>query len=618
MCGIFGIYNFNNEQVERQTLKEMSIFLKHRGPDGEGFLLEKNMGIGHRRLSIIDLSTEGDQPMCYGNDLWITYNGEIYNYLELKKELESDGYTFRSTSDTEVILASYKKYGFDCLQKLRGMFAFCILDKEKELLFIARDRFGIKPVYYKNDTERLIFSSEIKGFYADKTWIPKINKKALYDFLVFNRTDQNEDTCFEDIKHLLPGHYMMVSNKSIDIKTWFNPELNEHLVVEEHVKVPAFKSSLVESVTYHLRSDVPVGAALSGGLDSSTLVSLMRKILGDTADIRTFSAVYQNDWEKDEEKYIKDVVAYTHTNAVFTTPKVSELLSDLESLIYHQEEPFSDTSIFASWCVMRTAHNNGIKVLLSGQGSDEILGYEYMYAYYFIELLAKRRFKKLLSEVFMFWKKEKNGFLFTMKTFIFLLVPKTLQKLILTPYIAWLDKDFSNQFKNQPLPKFMDAKNLNQSVINHLKYKLNHLLRFEDKNSMAFSVESRVPYLDHVFVQQSLKIPSDLKMRDGYLKYILRESMKDCLPENIRTRTNKVGFETPQHIWFKDPSFLDLAEKTINSKSLANRKIFNVGRLHGYLSKMRIGDTTKYSEIWKAICVEYWCRIFIDKSERLV
>lgn len=616
MCGIAGKYNFNNEVVDSSYIKRITDEISHRGPDGEGFYINGNIGLGHRRLSIIDLSPRGRQPMSTVNGRYtIIFNGEIYNYEELRKELLEDDYKFVSETDTEVVLYLYVKYGKKLLKKLRGMFAFCIYDKEKNEFFLARDRYGIKPLYYYYDENKFLFCSEIKGILVDKTIKRIANDKAIYDFLSYNRTDHLEETCFKCIYNLRPGHYLIVNNKGIKKESWYKFYSNKEKFSEE-TSLKIFKDTLKETIKLHMIADVEVGSCLSGGIDSSSIVALSSRLVKNKENFKTVSAVYKLNWKKDESKYIDDVTEYTNTRNIKVKPKYLDLLKEIEEIIYHQEEPFKSSSIFASWKVMETAKENGIKVLLDGQGADEILGYDYMAAFYFYELFSSFRIYTFLKEFYFFMKKQKFGRVFTFSLFSFLFLPKYLRNKFLQGKNNWLNQDYfkENKINNIMFTEFFSAKSLNESVKKHFEYKINHLLRFEDKNSMAFSIESRVPFLDHVLVEDSLRIPSNLKIRKGELKFILKETMKGLLPESVLTRNDKIGFETPEDMWFKKKEVKNMFKDIFSSEDFNKRKYYNHTILKEFFNKMTEGSS-KYNEVlWKTICLEYWFKVFDVKN----
>ena len=612
MCGIFGIYNFKKKFDQEDILQDMSEVLKHRGQDDYGVFSDEKIGIGHRRLSILDLSENGKQPLKVKNFL-ITYNGEIYNYVELRKELIKLGYQFKTETDTEVILNLYIHYGDKFLEKLRGMFSFAIYDIKTKSLFCARDRFGIKPFYYYKDYEKFIFASEIKAIFKDPKVQRSPNDKIIYDFLVFNRTDHHEETSFENIFNLRPGCSLEVSQSDFKITNWYKIKNLKTSLKNDETQIKNFKEILDYSVKIHLRSDVKIGTALSGGLDSSAITCIMNSLESHIKP-ETFSAIYDFKWDKNESKYAEIINRYTNANSNKVIPTGDELLNEIRKLIYHQEEPFGSSSIFASWKVMEKANKNQVKVLLNGQGADEILGYEYMAAFYFYELLSKFKLLKLLKEIIAFLWRQKYNRMFTTKVFIYMVSPRIIKDKIINSQNSILDKNFLKSIKTSNFQKeFFNVKTHKESVIKHLNLKLNHLLRTEDKNSMAFGVETRLPFLDHKLVENTLQLSTSLKIRNGINKYILRRAMIDRMPEEILNRYNKIGFETPQAIWFRERNFSKFLIETFNSPSFKSRKYFNHNKVLVYLDQHLNLKKDRSSEIWKALYLELWFKIFIDE-----
>jgi asparagine synthase (glutamine-hydrolysing) len=612
MCGICGIINFDQTPVDEFVITKMMVAQKHRGPDDEGFYLDQNIGLGHVRLSIIDLTCTGHQPMFSDDNRFvIIYNGEIYNYADIKKVLIAKGIQFKTNSDTEVILKAYIEWGFESLSMLRGMFAFVIYDSFAKEIIAVRDRFGIKPFYYFLDKNRFIFASEIKAILTHKDIVATLNEIMLFDFMVYNRTDHDEQTCFKNILNLRPSHYIKVDLQNrVEIKNWYKlPDIVDTLPDKE-LKINLFWQ-LQDSIKYHLVSDVSVGTALSGGLDSSGIVCLMREILGNEAKINSFSAVYDQNWSRDEKKYVEIVSDYAHLHSHFTTPTADKLIDELDKLIYHQEEPFASSSMFAGWCIMKLASENRVKVLLNGQGSDEIFSYDYMSAFYFYELIIKGKLIDLSKQVFCFLNKQQFNKLFTSKLFLFLLAPRCLKDQLIKLNQPWITPCFYEGYKDKSnfYNNFFNVKNLNESVKNHLVYKLNHLLRVEDKNAMAHSVETRVPFLDHKLVEFALTIPSDEKIHNGQVKYILKKTLSGHLPEGIIKRNNKIGFETPQDRWFREKRLAKLLDDVIYCKTGIDNYFNKQVIINGWEAHKK-GKQNQHELIWKYFYLNKWYSTF--------
>ena len=616
MCGICGVIYFNQPILDKGVISNMMTAIKHRGPDDEGLYIDKNLGLGHVRLSIIDLTPSGHQPL-YSDDnrFIIVYNGEIYNYLEIKDTLIDKGIIFRTGSDTEVILKAYIEWGVDCLSLLRGMFAFVIYDNLTKELIAVRDRFGIKPFYYYLDKNKFVFASEIKAILTNPDIAAKLNEIMLHDFMVFNRTDHDEQTCFQNIMNLRPAHFLKINLQfRVEIRKWYRlPDVAETLQDEELECKLLYE--LRNSIKYHLVSDVPVGTALSGGLDSSAIVCLMREILGTKTKINSFSAVYDNKWEKDEKKYVDVVSDYAHLTSHFIIPTADNLVTELDKIIYHQEEPFATSSMFAGWCIMKLANENNVKVLLNGQGSDEIFSYDYMSAFYFYELFTRGKLIEFSKQFSYFLKKQQFNKLFTTKLFLFLLSPELLKNKLIRYNQPWMASYFYEDYKDKSnfYNNFFNVGNLNESVKNHLIYKLNHLLRVEDKNAMAHSIETRVPFLDHKLVEFALTIPSHEKVQNGQVKYILKKSLENHIPEEIIRRNNKIGFETPQARWFREKRFEKLLDDTIYNRNETDI-YFNKNVIINSWEAHKRGKQNQHELIWKYFYLSRWHSVFFVDS----
>ncbi|WP_343636896.1 asparagine synthase (glutamine-hydrolyzing) [Fluviicola sp.] len=560
MCGIAGIISLTGKPVEADHISRMTDAIVHRGPDGDGHWLNenKNLAFGHRRLAIIDLSENGKQPMHYLDRYTITFNGEIYNYLEIKEELLQQGYTFQSDSDTEVLLALYDQKKENCLSDLDGMFAFAIFDKQTQQIFCARDRFGEKPFYYTRFEETFFFASEIKALWA--VGIPRNpSKQRVFDYLAFDRMESFEDpesTFFEGISQLKPAHYLVIDldRKQVgkQINYWkINLSKKSALTFEE--AQAEFKRLLTQSIERRLRSDVPVGSSLSGGLDSSSIVSLISGMKSAGQSQHTFSARFPN-FKKDEGIYIdlmnKQTGSIPHEVSC-TEASLNEVLPRLFDI---HEEPFGSTSITAQFKVMQLAKENGITVLMDGQGADEYLaGYSSFYLNYAAELRASgksalTRFKKLYQDHFgvdlvtgrTFWIDAKYP---DLRDLIRKLKNKT-QKPV---YYKQFTTEFLNSVKTGNY-KTGFKNRLNEALLDSLtKNSLQTLLRYADRNAMANSREVRLPFLSHELVEFTFSLPASYKIYEIWTKAILRFSLSDSLPSEIVWRKEKVGFEPPNY-----------------------------------------------------------------------
>ncbi len=617
MCGICGIINFNNKPVSQDQILTMMGHMKHRGPDDEGHFIDGPHGFGFVRLSILDLSVSGHQPMFDGSGRYmIIHNGEIYNYIEIRNVLLKKGHRFSSKTDTEVVLKSYIEWGAACLDRFNGMWAFCIYDVQKKKLFCSRDRFGIKPFYFYKDNKQFIFASEIQSILKLLPEKPKPEDQKIFDYLVFNRTDHTENTFFGNIYKLKHGHNLCIDLKNFHLDRWY--DLNDFL--EHPFKSPGeFRGTLSSSIGLRLRSDVPVGVCLSGGLDSSSIVSLLLKD-HQKYDLNTFSAVYggahineNRKWNVDETEYIQQF-SNVLKNMHYITPTKNTLFQDFERFIHIHGEPVSSTAPYAQYKVMQLAKEH-VVVTLDGQGGDEQLaGYHYFFGLFFKDLFTHFRWRKLLSEMYQYVQKHKSVFGF--QTFIFFLLPYLLKVKLRSAERGYVNFNFFNTFarhKNNALDTFYGSSSLKSALINHFEYKLEHLLKWEDRNSMSFSIEARVPFLDHRVVEGTLAMDDSLKINNGETKAILRKSMQGILPERIQSRRDEVGFDTPEDDWFRGPEFKSFISDLFHDQRFLQRGYFDPDdsrkMYKAHLTKKR----NHSRDLWKIINLELWFRQFIDR-----
>ncbi len=615
MCGICGIIKFDQEQVLESSVQSMMSAMKHRGPDDEGVFIDNNIGLGFVRLSILDLSSAGHQPMFSQDKKYVVvYNGEIFNYLELREELEALRYSFSTNTDTEVLINAYIEWGEECQQKFNGMWAFAIYNAENGVLFISRDRYGIKPFYYFQDNETFAFASEIPSLLKVLTRKPEANEQAIFDYLIFNRTDQNENTFFKGIFKLQHGCSITIKLKEdVEIgepKLWYN--LKSELERRKNSRLTAneFKALFEDAIRIRLRSDVPFGVCLSGGLDSSAIVSTLIKKF-DIKDLNTFSAVYAPGQYGDETAFIK-LYETELKNMFFITPDKDTLINDLYTFIKIHAEPIPSTGPYAQYKVMKLASKH-VVVTLDGQGADEILaGYHYFFGFYFKDLLRQFRMIRLSKEIFYYLKIHKS--LLGIKSFVYFLLPTSLRTKVRVGEKNYLNDEFVRNYRktNSIAGNLYASKSLNDALINHFEYKLEHLLKWEDRNSMAFSLEARVPFLDHRLVETTLSADGRDIIVNGMTKTPLRDAMKGVLPEKIRLRTDKMGFGTPQDEWFREPEFQSLLNEILSSDSFSHRNIINPIKAKALYIKHLNKEINISKEIWKWIHLELWFRNFID------
>jgi asparagine synthase (glutamine-hydrolysing) len=562
MCGIALIIDKNDNNVSPQLMESMTNKVQHRGPDGSGVFIDRNVGLGHRRLSIIDLSACGNQPMFY-ESLSIVFNGEIYNYIELREELKHFGYKFSSVSDTEVLLIAYHHWGKECVHRLRGMWAFVIYDKKEKIVFVSRDRFGIKPLHYTKTNTKFLAGSEIKQFSVVEDFEARMFHPVVYEFINNSVLNHNEYTFYKDVYSLQAGHNLIYSLKDneYEVYQWYFIEkvpVKKKISPKESAR--SFRERFEEAVKIHLRSDVKLGSCLSGGLDSSSIVSMTRKILGNDASIYTITSCNVNA-SFDERDYAKEVVEHSHTQPIFTTPDLSSLYSEnvLEKINYFQDQPILSGSHFSEYKVFEEAGKNKLIVMLDGQGSDEYLaGYHNFFLMRCKGLLMKGKFRQLHKTIS---ERAQNRGLSLKGVYI------ELAKLLLRgPFnkikpaknkkYRWVRKSWAEEqrlSKASTFEKIKPAGNLHElSLMAIQNTSIPYQLHSEDRNSMIFSVESRVPFLDHVLVEAMLGLPEDNYYDYGLDKMPIRKGLNDILPSKISKRKTKLGFASSDEVWMKE------------------------------------------------------------------
>ncbi len=598
MCGIAGFISPYSSLVQPQKVQTMMDTLRHRGPDGEGLWTNENQTVclGHRRLAIIDTSDAAAQPFHY-NQYSLTYNGEIYNYIELKETLQQKGYTFSTSSDSEVIPAAYDCWGKECLNHFDGMFAFALYDNNTKELWLARDRFGEKPLYYqaiyqeRGKFEQFVFASEMKALWA--IGIRKeLNGTMMLNYLSLGLTQnpiKQTQTFYSNILSLPPGHYLTIQPEKgrVQMKKWYQLVSGEKSVVSkvrgEKETIEEFKELFSSSIKRRLRSDVSLGTSLSGGLDSTSIAATL--LSNNTTSLNTFSAVFPG-FAQDESDYIHDFQAHykkSSFNSHFITPSAEDWIENWDLLMYHQEEPIQSSSVLTQFMVYRLAKEKGVTVLLDGQGADEILGGYKKYTHWFLQQELQRDYQN-------FWREKKlfrqNDFLekWDFRNFIASYFPEKtalqLQKKAIEQQkkLPFINQDFLSKYQNgdtlqKPVVKTMET----LLYYNTFTQGLQELLRYADRNSMANSREIRLPFLDHQLVEFIFALPTTYKMRDGFTKWILRKSMEDRLPTSIAWRKGKVGYEPPQQKWMQHPLIIEKIQE--GRKKLVDKNILDAGIL---------------------------------------
>lgn len=602
MCGISGIVNLKGGFKRQDQLKLMTDLITHRGPDDFGFFIEGSVGFGHRRLSILDLSSAGNQPMKFSEDLVITYNGEIYNYIEIRQTLIEKGYKFQSNTDTEVILAAYAEWGKECVHQFNGMWAFAIYDRKKHTVFLSRDRFGIKPLYFLKIDDELIFGSEIKQLLLFVK-VNKVNKKTLLNYLIYGMEEYNEDTFFEGVCKLLPGH-----NLTIDIKKGVLEQerfytLKKHPSIErlnEQDSILHWRKKFTQSINLRLRSDVDVGTCLSGGLDSSSIAAKAGKTYFKNRG-KAFKAITAESVEKinDESAYAKKVVDFIGLDWKKVKPDKESYKEVVEKVIALQEEPFGSPSIIMQYFVMQKAKEINCTVLLDGQGGDEtLLGYERYYPAYFLSL----PFWRSLMELFKSSSNSKLSVFQLLKYHVYFTNAK-IRKKRQVKRCFFVKKSSLNFLKDDALNDLAKSyRNIWDLQVKEItSTQLPHLLKYEDKNSMYHSIETRLPFLDYQLVEASLSIKNSLKINGGWTKYILRKSIENDLPQEITWRKNKFGFEAPVKTWLSDKDEL--------------RKVISSSQIIKSLCHDSVKTVEDISLLWKLYNIAIWEKIYNVKVD---
>jgi len=601
MCGISGFYGSS----DRELLTKMNDEISHRGPDGHGIFMDDQVGLAHRRLTIIDTTEAGSQPM-YSHDkrYVLIYNGEIYNFRELKQQLEGKGHKFSSDSDSEVILVGYEEWGVRVLDKLLGMFAFAIYDNQTKQLFIGRDRLGIKPLYYI-EQPFFAFASEIKSLMLVPGVNHKVNGEVLARFIKFRVHDSDEDTFFAGVKRLLPGHYLIIKNGKLTIKNYWSLKWNSEFCGSKSDEQYAteFYDLFERVMQRHLISDVPLGFNLSGGLDSSGVVSVASELvkagvenIHTNGKLYTFSALFPNQ-SIDESIYIHEVENRVGSTPVYSYPNPDEFWNEIMDWVYTQEEPTISSAPYAYYSVFREASKH-VKVSLSGNGGDEILaGYLPYFRTYLQSAIDSGHYGRAIMEfargVPLFYKQyiERIGIVFKGQ-------------------YKKADSFLGEKLASYKAVKFTYSRNLNERLAGDVtKYSTPNLLRYEDKNSMAFGMESRVPFLDSELVEFVFNLPIDQKIKKGWTRYVYRNALKGHMPELNRLRRSKIGFTNPEVAWIKHNAVS--IRKVFSSSKLAEHGLFNQDELVKSFDRWLAGDERiDVLAYWRILISQLWIERF--------
>ena len=625
MCGLAGIAELTGRSPEEAVLRAMGDAIAHRGPDDEGVVVEGPVGFAHRRLSIIDLAT-GHQPMSF-DGLTVVFNGEIYNYVELREELRRRGHAFRTASDTEVLLRAYAEYGDDCVRHLNGMFAFVLHDAARRRVLAARDHFGIKPLYFHATPERVLWASEIKALLRHPAVRAARDDEALQDYLTFQFV-LGDATLFQGIRKLLPGHRQVLDLASGRLRTdkYWEPSFKLDKYHTEEYFVEELRRLLNDAVRLQMRADVPVGTYLSGGLDSSLVTILAAPHVGQR--LKTFTGSFREGPEFSELEYSREVARHVGADPHEVVPTERDFIELLPRLVYHMDEPVAGPGLFPQYMVSRLAQRH-VKVVLGGQGGDEIFGgyARYLVAYFeqalkgaihetteeeehivslksiVPNLAALRQYVPMLQQ---FWRDEVFE---PMDRRYFRLIDRS------GGALGLLSGDARKRYDREAIFGRFSA------VFNHpdtMSYynKMTHfdltcglpaLLQVEDRVSMAVSLESRVPLLDHRIAELVASMPPKMKFRGGELKYILKKAIRQVMPAKVMNRKDKMGFPVPLHLWARGKA-RDFFADVLLSPACRSRGIFDTAAIEALLDQ----EAAFSRRLWGVVCLELWHRQFID------
>ncbi|MHB8482305.1 MAG: asparagine synthase (glutamine-hydrolyzing) [Nitrospiria bacterium] len=637
MCGIAGKYFFKSSQsVSSELIEKMVRTLNHRGPDDQGVFVSQNIGLGHARLSIIDLSPAGHQPMSTSFCLdsgkrekcWIVFNGEIYNFLELRKELVNKGHRFKSNTDTEVILHLYEEEGVDCLKRLHGMFAFAIWDETKERLFLARDRVGKKPLVYVLHHESIIFASELKAILQDFTVSKEINPEAVHHYLTYQYIP-TPMTIFKGISKLPPGHYLLHEKGKTEIHPYWSLHFKDKYQGSLKEATRIFLSLFEDAVRSRLMSDVPLGAFLSGGIDSSAVVAAMARL--SSSPVKTFSIGF-DEKEFDELTYARMVAKKYRTDHHEWVVK-PDIVSILPKLAWHYNEPYADASAIPVFYLSEMARHH-VKVVLNGDGGDEsFAGYQRYLAekisrmYGRVPYWVQKGLIKPLVNRISFGNSPKSN-IRRLKRLVSSFDPDPQTEHV--SYIGFFDNasksllysdDFSEQiqgvdsvdfvrewYQKADGPDFLDQ----TLYVDCMTYLPDDLLVKMDIATMAYGLEARSPFLDHQMMKFAASLPSPFKLKGFQLKYFLKKAFQDELPREILHR-RKMGFGAPMELWLRN-ELKELAKDVLLGEQSVKRGYFKPRALKKLYDEHQSGEIDHSSRIWALVMLEQWHRVFVDQN----
>ena len=605
MCGIAGLVHKTGRPVTEPEIGRLTDLVAHRGPDGRGVMIEGNIGLGHRRLSIIDLSEDGRQPMNSERaGLSIVYNGEIYNYIELRSELADLGYDFRTCSDTEVILAAYELWGEACVTRFNGMWALAILDRRRNRIFLSRDRFGVKPLHYSDDAHSFVFGSEI-GQIVSLMQKRTTDPARVSAFLLTGGLDLDDGTFFEGVSKLPAGcnGIFDLGVCRLTVTRYYDlQQRNDYHGIEASEAASLYRQLFRDSVRLRMRADVRVGTCLSGGLDSSSVATVASEIYGHSAP-QAFTAItaVSEDAATDESQYARRIADNSRLSWLTTKPTYAEFADTLPAIVRCQQEPFGGPSLTMQYFVMKTAREHGVKVLLDGQAGDETLfGYDRYYVLYLRHLLRERGWSAVIEGLLAMRKANQNMSVAGIVKYTlggrlpsirmlghYRLQPAVHRSTSIPDHVLRFAEATGDAFRLQQL----ELSSTNLPV----------LLRYEDRNSMVHGIEARLPFLDYRLVDLSLNLPLDVKIRQGWTKWVLRKAMSDCMPPEITWRKNKFSFNAPDGIWLKrhKAEMMDAIARSSLVEAVTNAR-----RLRKSMTTLSNGS------LWRLYSVALWQREF--------
>jgi asparagine synthase (glutamine-hydrolysing) len=615
MCGICGVLRRDAEPVAPETIASMVEMLRHRGPDGDGCYFRPGIAFGFTRLAIIDLTAASDQPIIDdATGVALVFNGEIYNYIELRAELRELGHTFKSEGDGEVILRSYLEWGTSCLQRFNGMFAFAIWDGRSGQLLLARDRFGEKPLFYARSAGNVIFASEMKAILAARPELRQPNLRAVYRYLARGDLNLDDESFFQGIESLPAAHYLLLDRELRGApRRYWEPSAAGGVPLKRADAIEGFRELVFDAIRLRLRADVPIGSSLSGGIDSSSIVSTIDALKANQEiQQRTFSARFHSR-AHDEGRYIREVTAGAEAHETWVEPDA--FVEQFARMQWHQEEPIASTSPFAQYCVMRLARERGTTVLLDGQGADEAMaGYDQAHGIVWAHWLSRGRLDRLGVELAAYAKRYHEEPWRPALFATYYLLPQAARDRIAARYYgsnAVMAGELRDRFAPAPVESIEPVvdRQRNQLVRWQLVTQLPEFLRYADRNSMAFSREVRLPFLDHRLVEYCFALPAGLLLNGATTKVVLREAMRGIVPDVILERKDKLAYSPPQARWLRGP--LKRWMDGLIADAGRRRDVFDRDGLRGLGDHLR--SERSMALAWRVASTEAWFQQMIDR-----